>query len=106
MLVWEGVVTRKGIETYDGKDGKKKEAIRFSVEQCGLVPDSSLTLEDLPEVGTHVRCLVNRVFLKEKKRDMYVYLGPAQPSPLTTAVAVPVNGNGTHAPVAATSVAA
>ena len=98
MLVWKGIVTRKDIETYtDPKDKKEKEAIRFSIENASLVPDRGLAFDDLPDVGTPVEAMVNRIYLSEKKRDMWVFLGLVQPQP---ALAVAPHSNGSSAPAA------
>ena len=75
MLIMEGIVTRREKETYKDKAGKEQETIRFAVEGAGLVPDRSLSLEDLPPVGEAVRAVVNRIYLADKKRDLWLVLG-------------------------------
>ena len=98
MLIWKGVVTRKDIEEYvDNKTKEKKQAPRFSIEGTGLVPDKNLNFDDLPEVGTAVEALVNRVFLTEKKRDMFVVLGFVPQAPVGSAA--PIDGHYTNGQV-------
>ena len=81
-LIWEGVVTKSGMEKWTDEKAKKSgETYRFSVENCNLILDKTLQPEEMPPVGQYVRAMVNRIYSAEKKREYWWLIGFAPMTP-------------------------
>lgn len=71
MVTVEGIVSSCGMRK--GSDGK--QYMNFAVEGWNLILDGQVDPTTLPDVGTKVRAIVNRVWSSEKKREYFFVLG-------------------------------
>ena len=94
MLIAEGIVTKSGMESYVGKDGKKAENFRFALEGINFLLDEAVDQKKVPAVGQSCRAMVTRIWSQKNQREYWFVLGFVPPPPLVAMYPPQLAANG------------